>query len=148
MPPTSFFCEGCNREHEIDGVLWIIEKRSRSSPDNSSTSSRPAELPKGDKLWLEEINSHTRIDIDTTGGTLGRYGKYGSEFFQSRNLLMVSGEHCMISYQYGTWVLSHISKTNQTRYNNMILESNIPTTLENGKVLVLADAVSFVVRIE
>lgn len=37
-----------------------------------------------DKLVLEEVNSHFRIEIDEEGGILGRYGKYGAQFFQSR----------------------------------------------------------------
>lgn len=53
----------------------------------------------------------------------------------------------MISYQYGTWVLQHISRTNQTMYNNMILTANEPIVLEDGKVLTLANTVSFIVRI-
>ena len=101
----------------------------------------------GDVLWLEEVNSHFRIEIDKAGGTLGRYGKYGSEFFQSRGLLTVSGEHCIITNEFGNWVIRHISKTNQTKYNNMILGTNEPNLLENGKILTLANSVSFVVRI-
>ncbi len=146
---TTFYCEGCKKQHEIDGFLWNIEKRAKGSSVTASQSTAPQvqTAPKGDNLWLEEINSHVRIDIDKSGGTLGRYGKYGADFFQSRGFLMVSGEHCMFSYQYGTWVLNHISKTNQTMYNNMILGANEPTVLEDGKVLTLANAVTFIVRI-
>ncbi len=144
---TTFYCEGCKKQHEIDGFLWNIEKRAKVQTVTSSNVTQAQSAPKGDNLWLEEINSHVRIDIDKSGGTLGRYGKYGAEFFQSRGFLMVSGEHCMLSYQYGTWVLNHISRTNQTMYNNMILGANEPTVLEDGKVLTLANAVSFIVRI-
>ena len=145
---TSFFCEGCKKQHEIDGILWMIEE-SVKEPANAaaSTVTQAQSAPKGDNLWLEEINSHVRIDIDKTGGTLGRYGTFGSEFFQSRNLLKVSGEHCLFTYQYGTWVIRHVSRTNQTMYNNMILAANEPTVLEDGKILNLANAVTFIVRI-
>lgn len=141
---TRYFCEGCKKEHDIDGILWMIEKKESSVTDNPDT---PKDEPKGDNLWLEEINSHYRIDIDKAGGTLGRYGKYGAEFFQSRGLLMVSGEHCVITNEFGNWVIRHVSKTNQTMYNNMILGANEPNLLEDGKTLTLANAVSFIVRI-
>lgn len=139
-----FFCEGCKIEHEIDDFLWTIE-----TAEAGEAAEVPAEAaaPKEDRLWLEEVNSHFRIDIEKTGGTLGRYGTFGAQFFQSRNLLMVSGEHCAISYEYGSWVLRHVSRTNQTKYNGAVLEANQPNLLQDGKILTLADAVSFVVRI-
>lgn len=146
---TTFYCQGCKKQHEIDGILWSIEKRAKAQAPTFSnvTQQQQQPAPKGDNLWLEEINSHVRIDIDKAGGTLGRYGTYGADFFQSRGLLVVSGEHCRISYQYGTWVLQHISRTNPTMYNNMPLTANEPIALEDGKVLTLANTVSFIVRI-
>ncbi|MCM1086640.1 MAG: FHA domain-containing protein [Muribaculaceae bacterium] len=144
---TSFYCEGCKKQHEVDGFLWNIEKRAKQEASAGRTETQKKEAPKGDNLWLEEINSHVRIEIDKAGGSLGRYGKYGAEFFQSRGLLTVSGEHCMITYEFGNWVIRHISRTNQTKYNNMILGSNEPNLLEDGKALTLANAVTFIVRI-
>lgn len=144
---TDFFCEGCKIRHKIDGIVWAIESITKTPTSPRSENPQQQMVSGDDGLWLEEVNSHERIDIDKTGGTLGRYGKYGAEFFQSRGMLTVSGEHCTFSYQYGTWVLNHISKTNQTMYNNMILAANEPTVLENGKVLTLANTVSFIVRI-
>lgn len=146
---TSFYCEGCKKEHVIDGFLWSIEKKEKEATGAEASEKTCQTQPeeKSDNLWLEEINSRFRIDIDKAGGTLGRYGKYGADFFQSRRLLTVSGEHCMITYEYGNWVLRHISRTNQTKYNNMILGSNEPNLLEDGKVLTLANAVTFIVRI-
>jgi hypothetical protein len=145
---TRYFCAGCQKEHEIDGILWMIEKKEKSSPNNTVLAATEVQSEAtGDNLWLEEVNSHFRIDIDKEGGTLGRYGKYGAEFFQSRGLLMVSGEHCVITNEFGNWVIRHVSKTNQTMYNNMILGANEPNLLENGKTLTLANAVSFTVRI-
>ena len=145
---TRYFCEGCKKEHDIDGILWMIEKKENASTDNiSSVCTEEKNAVKGDNLWLEEVNSHYRIDIDKEGGTLGRYGKYGANFFQSRGLLMVSGEHCVITNEFGNWVIRHVSKTNQTMYNNMILGANEPNLLEDGKTLTLANAVSFIVRV-
>lgn len=143
---TSFYCEGCKRQHDIDGFLWSVEMKSKEISQVVDVSPSSSAV-KGDSLWLEEVNSHVRIEIDKAGGTLGRYGKFGADFFQSRNMLMVSGEHCIITYEFGNWVIRHISKTNQTMYNNMILGTNEPKLLEDGKILTLANAVSFVVRI-
>lgn len=147
---TVFYCEGCKKQHEIDGFLWMLESRSLGDTQDADSDSQADSCKKesGDDLFLEEINSHVRIAIDKTGGTLGRYGTFGADFFQSRNLLTVSGEHCQISYEYGNWVLRHISRTNQTKYNGMILGSNEPNLLEDGKMLTLANSVTFVVRIE
>lgn len=148
---TSFFCVGCKKQHEIDGFMWTVESRpKKGSLEETSTlaaAPAPAAMPSGDRLWLEEAASHMRIDIDKSGGTLGRYGKYGSEFFQSRGLLTVSGEHCKISNVYGDWVIEHVSHTNQTVYDGSVLKANEPRLLEDGKVLTLANAVSFIVRI-
>lgn len=144
---TSFFCEGCKKTHEIDGFLWVIESRVKDDNTVENTQAQAQVSTTGDSLWLEEINSHYRIDIDKAGGALGRYGKYGAEFFQSRSMMTVSGEHCNISYELDNWVLRHKSKTNQTKYNNMILANDEPYILEDGKMLTLANTVTFVVRI-
>lgn len=154
---TRFFCEGCKKEHDIDGFLWNIESRlieddsnsTSNQVDNQNSMSNPNIFPqkKEDNLYLEEMNTHYRIDIDKAGGILGRYGKYGADYFQRNGLLTVSGEHCMLSYEFGNWVIRHISKTNETKYNNMILGANEPNLLEDGKVLTLANSVSFIVRI-
>lgn len=150
---TSFFCEGCKKEHDIDGFLWNIESNELEKINNNQSTVTASNCfdkessPKGDNLYLEEMNSHYRIDIDKAGGILGRYGKYGADYFQSRGLLTVSGEHCSISYEFGNWVIRHISRTNETRYNNMVLGTNEPNLLEDGKVLTLANTVSFIVRI-
>ena len=143
---NTFYCEGCKKNHEIDGFLWVIERKKKENKASYCSTDTNMEKPSGDVLWLEEVNSHFRIEIDKVGGTLGRYGKYGSEFFRSRGLLTVSGEHCVITNEFGNWVIRHVSKTNQTKYNNMILGTNEPNLLEDGKILTLANAVSFVVR--
>lgn len=145
---NSYFCNGCGRNHDIDGFLWNIEKVLKQADEAASGGVQTQKCaPKGDNLWFEELNTHFRIDIDKDGGTLGRYGKYGAKFFQDNRYLKVSGDHCMITYEFGNWVLRHISKTNQTKYNNMILSPNDPNLLEDGKILTLAETVSFIVRI-
>ena len=75
---TSFYCDGCKKQHEIDGFLWNVEKKAKQNVTTQSVSTASqVNVVKGDNLWLEEVNSHVRIDIDKAGGILGRYGKYG-----------------------------------------------------------------------
>ena len=143
---TSFLCNGCRKEHIIDGFLWQIESRTLKK-EVPVTQPQNVPLTNENHLYLEEVTTHFRIDIDKQGGTLGRYGKYGADFFQSRDMRTVSGEHCMITFEHQSWVLRHISRTNQTKYNGMILSSNEPVLLENGKILTLANTVTFIVRI-
>lgn len=142
----SYFCEGCQQEHIIDGVIWTVESREKAPSIASETKTEKQECL--NNLWLEEINTHFRIDIQKPGGTLGRYGDFGADYFQSRSMNTVSGEHCLIKYEFDQWVLYHVSRTNQTKYNGMILVSNEPTLLENGKTLTLANTVTFVVRLD
>ena len=59
----------------------------------------------------------------------------------------VSGEHCRITYEYGSWVLRHISRTNSTHYNGIALGHDEPNLLEDGKLLVLANTVTLRVHI-
>lgn len=148
---TEFFCTGCQKTHIVDGFIWSIEKeetlqKETRSDDGDFTETCAKKVTDG-KLHLEEQYSHFTIEIDRDGGTLGRYGKYGADFFQSRNMLTVSGEHCYITYELGNWVIRHISHTNKTKYNGMTLESNQPVMLSDGGKLVLADTVTFIVHI-
>lgn len=141
---TSYFCEGCHTEHPIDGYIWAIE--SRQMNDNKIGSPESKEAPKGDKLWLEEINSHFRIDIAKPGGTLGRYGTFGGDYFRSRNMNTIHGEHCEFKYEFNVWTLTRLG-ANDTKYNGMIMERFEPTMLEDGKELTLSNIVTFIVRI-
>lgn len=146
---TTYFCEGCKTEHFIDGMIWFVESRNLANATAQQINqpvSQPI-APKGDNLWLEEVNSHFRIDITKPGGTLGRYGTFGGEYFLSRGMNTVSGDHVKFNYEFNNWTVTHISKTNPTTYDGMIMASNEPTLLEDGKILKLANAVSFVVRI-
>ena len=140
---TSFFCNGCKREHVVDDIIWQIER------GEAVAVSPTPEQEKEHALRLEELTTHYVIEVDQAGGILGRYGKYGAEFFQSRGMLTVSGEHCAIyADEYGNWVLRHISRTNGTKYEDRLLDANEPVILENGKMLTLANTVTFVVRLD
>lgn len=83
---TKYYCDGCKKEHEIDGFLWSIEKKVKDVQKSETPGKPQVQNQKAakDKLVLEEVNSHFRIEIDEEGGILGRYGKYGAQFFQSR----------------------------------------------------------------
>ena len=140
---TTFFCEGCQREHDIDGFLWQVE--CKDAEENCTETTAPT-TPKGDNLWLEEVRTNYRIDISKEGGSLGRYGKFGYSFFQRNNMVTISGDHCFFSYEFGNWVIRHTGR-NSTVYDNMLLERNEPYLLEDGKLLVLANTVTFIVRI-
>lgn len=146
-----YYCEGCQLEHDIDGMIWVVESRTLSGgaapgQQAAAPAAQPA-APKRDELWLEEVNTRFRIDISKPGGTLGRYGDFGGDYFLSRSMHTVSGEHCLFRYEFDNWTLTHISRTNQTKYDGIILSSNEPTLLADGKMITLANTVSFIVRI-
>ena len=144
-----FYCEGCKKEHCIDGFLWRVERKEKIKENKEDMCSRKDYTEKKsvkEHLYLEEINSHERICINKPGGTVGRYSAFGSKFFCDRNLLVVSGEHCSITYENDEWVLRHLSNTNDTKYNNVNLEKNCPVLLEDGKIITLANKVTFIVR--
>lgn len=140
-----YFCKGCNKEHVIDGFLWKIE--SEVKPFEISNSVIPEKTPCKDNLILEDIKTHFIIKIDKNGGTIGRYGDYGAEYFRA-NFGMVSGKHCRFRYENGNWIVQHISRTNDTKYCDMRLERQEERIIENGRILNLANAVSFLIRIE
>lgn len=143
-----YYCEGCQVDHYIDGMIWFIESRKiAAAPATVAAPAVQQTAPRGDNLWLEEVNTHFRIDIAKPGGTLGRYGNFGGDYFLSRGMNTVSGEHCLFRYEFNNWTLTHISRTNQTKYNGMIMSSNEPTLLEDGRMITLANTVSFIVRI-
>lgn len=142
---TRYFCAGCGREHEIDGFIWVVESAEMAAP---APQTAPRQEVKQNRLTLEELNTRQRIEIAPQGGTLGRYGDFGADFFQRNNLLYVSGIHCAFRQQYGSWVVQHMSRTNQTKYDGQILDHDQVYLLENGKTLTLANCVSFVVHID
>lgn len=143
---THFYCAGCGREHEIDGFIWVIESADAAPAPQTQATVQAA--PRQNLLTLEEIRTHQRIQIAPQGGTLGRYGDFGADFFQQNNLLYVSGIHCAFQQQYGNWCVQHMSRTNQTKYDGQILDHDQVYLLENGKMLTLANCVSFIVHID
>ncbi len=151
---TKYFCSGCKREHEIDGILWVVESKRLTPEPAAQTGScdptEPKEKPKptGDKVVLEEVTSHYRIEIPKPGGPVGRYDAYGSDFFLSRGMHTISGTHCEITNEFGEWVIRHKSQVNDTRYNNEKLERDEPHLLEDGKMLTLSNTVTFIIHFE
>lgn len=144
---THYFCQGCKKEHEIDGFIWVVESVERADAPQVSAAVQPAPQPKSNKLRLEEMRTHYVLEIDPPGGTVGRYAQFGADFFQSNNMLYVSGTHCAVVYQYENWCIQHLSRTNQTCYDGQILDHGQTYLLEDGKQLTLANAVSFIVHI-
>ncbi len=149
---TSYFCEGCREEHQIDGFFWVVEEEQLSEADNSvqhvMSPSVSENIGKGDTLVLEDIDTHVKIEIGSSGGTFGRYGTYGAAYLQSDPRgRMVSGEHCRFKYEYGRWSIEHLSRTNDTVYNGRKLEHGYEEAIRDGKIITLANVISFVVRI-
>ncbi len=152
---ATFFCRGCNEEHTIDGLIWRIERREK--PGKTKVSSK-REKPTRDevsgtvtssepkRLRLKVKGSDQTIEIGPEGGTLGRAGDYGSDFFLSRNLMMISRIHCELRFRDGNWIVIRRS-SNDTVFNNRKLEPMEPATLINGRELVLADCITFEVLI-
>lgn len=145
---TSYFCAGCGKVHEIDGFIWVVESTALAPQPQAVSAPQPTPQPRLNRLTLEEMNTRQRIEIAPQGGTLGRYGDFGADFFQRNNLLYVSGVHCAFQQQYGNWCIQHMSRTNQTKYDGQILDHDQFYLLENGKVLTLANCVSFIVHID
>lgn len=147
---SSYFCDGCKEEHFIDGFLWIVQEEmlQELTPTIVETVTVQAKNAKREKLVLETVDTHFEIEINCDGGTLGRYGTYGADYFQSDPRgRMVSGEHCRFKYEYGRWSIEHLSRTNDTVYNGRKLEHGYEEALRDGKIITLANAISFIVRI-
>lgn len=150
---SSYYCEGCKEEHLIDGFFWIVQEE--AEPDNISLSQNLVESAinqvssrSGQHLVLEDIDTHVKIEISSTGGTFGRYGTFGSAYLQSDPRgRMVSGEHCRFKYEYGRWSIEHLSRTNDTVYNGRKLEHGFEEAIRDGKIITFANAISFIVRI-
>lgn len=145
---TYYYCAGCGKEHEIDGFIWVIESADVTPAAQVPVQAAPQVAPRLNRLTLEELRFHQRIEIAPQGGTLGRYGDFGADFFQRNNLLYVSGVHCAFQQQYGNWCIQHMSRTNQTAYDGQILDHDQVYLLEDGKLLTLANCVTFIVHID
>ncbi len=149
---TSYYCEGCKEEHQIDGFFWIVQEEEEPSVANEQTENisvnKLESIGNGDRLILEDVDTHEKIEISSAGGTLGRYGTYGSAYLQGDPRgRMVSGEHCRFKYEYGRWSIEHLSRTNDTVYNGRKLEHGYEEGLRDGKIITLANVISFMVRI-
>lgn len=115
---SSYYCEGCREQHEIDGFFWTVQEEKEPLqtaapvPENEQIPASPATAPNaegsGQYLILEDTMTHTQIEVGPEGGVLGRYGTLGATFFQNDPRgRMVSGEHCRIRYEYGRWSIEH-----------------------------------------
>lgn len=150
---TSYYCEGCKEEHQIDGFFWIVQEevehqKVSSAPDLVGAAIDQIKSGSGQHLVLEDVDTHIKIEISSAGGTFGRYGTFGAAYLQSDPRgRMVSGEHCRFKYEYGRWSIEHLSRTNDTVYNGRKLEHGFEEAIRDGKIITFANAISFVVRI-
>lgn len=149
---TSFYCEGCKEEHQIDGFFWTVQEEEGlvQAPTSTivETTIEQVSSGSGQHLVLEDADTHVKIEIGSEGGTLGRYGTFGASYLQSDPRgRMVSGEHCRFKYEYGRWSIEHLSRTNDTVYNGRKLEHGYEEAIRDGKIITLANAISFIVRI-
>lgn len=162
---ASYFCSGCQKEQFIDGIFWSVEEEqpqeqpmaeavavSERFPTAQPTVSHTATVAQagsmGNRLVLEDIDTGKQIEISKAGGTLGRYGTFGADYFQTDPRgSWISGEHCRITYSEDTgWMLEHLSRTNDTVYNSRKLEHGYQERLRDGKLLVLANKMTFRIR--
>ena len=140
-----FYCNDCKKEHTIDDFMFRIEVDEETTSQADDSPSPKAVISKNSVI-LEEVVTHATIEISKPGGTIGRYGTFGSEFFLSRNMRTISGEHCRISFKDEEWILEHLSKTNDTEYDQMKLDHNEEVVLSEGKIITLSKLISFYVR--
>ena len=145
-----FFCKDCKKEHTIDDFMYRIEEEFPEDNTGESNQTMPTErrVVSKERVVLEETVSHEKIVITKPGGIIGRYGDFGADYFQSRGMRTISGEHCSIKFFDDEWVLEHLSKTNDTEYDQMKLDHNEEVVLSNDKILTLSKKISFYVRFE
>lgn len=150
----SYYCEGCREEHQIDGFFWIVQEElnetKKITPNQNSveTAIEKVNAGNGQYLVLEDVDTNVQIKISSTGGTYGRYGKFGSAYLQSDPRgKMVSGEHCIFKFEYGRWSIEHLSRTNDTVYNGRKLEHGFEEAIRDGKIITFANSISYIVRI-
>lgn len=162
---TSYFCQGCQKEQFIDGIFWTVEEEqtqeepmtepaplpghvAAAQPAIAQTATTVQTGSMGNRLVLEDIDTGRQIEISKAGGTLGRYGTFGADYFQTDPRGgWISGEHCRITYSEDTgWMLEHLSRTNDTVYNSRKLEHGYQERIRDGKLLVLANKMTFRIR--
>ncbi len=158
MNITEYYCRGCGETHPIDDLIWVVEQEDEKAPSVTENKQSMFQeishtVPKtgafgGDHLILEDVATHYIIEVGSEGGVLGRYGTLGAAFLQNDPRgRMVSGEHCRFKFDHGRWSIEHLSRTNDTEYNGRKLEHGYEEGLRDGKVLTLANAISFNIRI-
>lgn len=139
---VEFYCEECGLSYPIDGLNHRIQVRDIIVQESLNTDF--SSISNTNELILEERISNHRIHIGVEG-VLGRYGDFEPEFFQENNMLMVSGEHLIVSHDNGDWYVEHIGR-NSTKLDGMELERGLKFILKRDQVLRMAN-VSFKVII-
>ena len=136
------------QEQPMAEAVAVSERFPTAQPTISHTATAAQAGLMGNRLVLEDIDTGKQIEISKAGGTLGRYGTFGADYFQTDPRGgWISGEHCRITYSEDTgWMLEHLSRTNDTVYNSRKLEHGYQERLRDGKLLVLANKMTFRIR--
>lgn len=163
---NTFFCKGCKKIHTIDGFFFSIQEKVESSGENSSVLDKSKNIASltneaqsavdvkvmksnmsGDHVSLTcDTMNGMKITVPQEGGIIGRYGTISPDFFQ--NFPKISGEHCRIyKNEYGKWMLQHLSHTNDTEYDGILMNHEKPSVLSDGKKITLARFLTFTVHI-
>lgn len=133
----SFFCQNCNKQIKIDGFIHRIIERNISNEISKDLEQTLA------TLIFEETNTGQKFSFNSEQAekepvSFGRYGDVGASFFQSQQLLTVSGEHVLISSKGKDWYITPNSNTNDTVIGGMRFtpdDTKRPVLIKNGQIM-------------
>ena len=157
-----FYCEECEENYIIrdDGICKKYPKNQatdvkydlNSDEKTNITNERAilSEKQKNEELisLIWKNNKNEVIKIPKKGGTIGRDGDYGSSLFNRYYMNTISRQHIKIEFKGGDWVISHLSKVNDTEINGKKLEHDSFLILKNNDEITLAKKISFRVEIK
>ena len=149
-----FYCEEHDEYHFIDNDAFIKYPINQAKSIEKSITNVTVEKENCEQALYLILKNDERefIRIPKKGGTIGRAGNYGAELFNKYNMRTVSREHIQISFRggekSGDWVISHLSKTNDTEVNGEKICHGSFIILKNGSEITLAKRISFKVEIK
>ncbi len=157
-----FYCEECEENYIIrdDGICKKYPKNQATDVKDDLNSDEKTNITNerailSEKQKNEELisliwknNKNEVIKIPKKGGTIGRDGDYGSSLFNRYYMNTISRQHIKIEFKGGDWVISHLSKVNDTEINGKKLEHDSFLILKNNDEITLAKKISFRVEIK
>ena len=149
-----FYCEEHDEKHIIDNDTFIKYpiNQVENIEENISNVTLEKENCEPAIYLILKSDEKEYIKIPKKGGTIGRDGDYGSGLFNKYNMGTVSRKHIQISFKggekTGDWVISHLSKTNDTEVNGEKICPGSLVILKNGSEITLAKKISFRVEIK